>query len=393
MARRELRVGIAGAGFIGAVHARSARLAGARVAGVAASTPESAQRAADRLGASKAYASAEALVADPAIDVVHICTPNHLHAPLAHAALAAGKHVVCEKPLATTAAEAEALDDAARAAGRVAAVPFVYRYYPTVREARARVASGALGAVHLVHGVYLQDWLLSAEDHNWRVDPGLGGASRAFADIGSHWCDLAEFVTGHRITRLAARTHTAVPERRDGPARAAFAAAGDGDDGGARALRPVATEDVALLQFETDGGAMGSLVVSQVSAGRKNALRLEVDAADGALAFDQEEPEALWWGRRAHATLLRRDPATLSPEAARLATLPPGHPQGYADCFDLFVADVYAAIGDGDGDAAEPDGLPRFADGVRAARLTETVIASAREQQWIDVPAALEVPR
>jgi predicted dehydrogenase len=386
MTRKELRVGIAGAGFIGAVHARSARLAGAQVAGVAASSLASARDAAGRIGAARAFASAEALAADPGIDVVHICTPNHLHGPLAHLALAHGKHVVCEKPLATTAQEAEALEEAAGAADRTAAVPFVYRYYPTVREARARVAGYELGAVHLVHGAYLQDWLLSAEDHNWRVDPGLGGASRAFADIGSHWCDLAEFVTGHRIARLSARTQTAVPERRDGPARAAFAAAGDDGDG---ALRAVATEDVALVQFETDGGAMGSLVVSQVSAGRKNALWLEVDAADGALAFDQEEPESLWWGRRAAATLLRRDPATLSPDAARLATLPPGHPQGYADCFDLFVADVYAAIRDG----AEPDGLPRFADGVRAARLTEAVIASAAQQRWVDVPATVEVPR
>jgi predicted dehydrogenase len=378
----QLRAAIAGAGFIGAVHARSARLAGARVVGVAASSAESARRAAVRIGATKAYTSADELVADPDVDVVHICTPNHLHGPLAQAALAAGKHVVCEKPLATTSAEADALAEAARAAGRVAAVPFVYRYYPTVREARARVAGGELGAVHLVHGTYLQDWLLSAEDHNWRVDPQLGGASRAFADIGSHWCDLAEFVTGQRIVRLSARTQTAVPERRDGPARAAFAAA----EGNGGALRAVATEDVALVQFETDGGAIGSLVVSQVSAGRKNALRLEVDAADGALAFDQEDPETLWWGRRAAATLLRRDPATLSPAAARLATLPPGHPQGYADCFDLFVADVYAAIRDG----ADPDGLPRFADGVRAARLTDAVMASAAQRGWVDVDSATE---
>jgi len=387
MRRSELRAAIAGTGFIGAVHARSARLAGARIAGVAASSPESAQRAAVRLDADKAYGSAEELVADPDVDVVHICTPNHLHGPLAQAALAGGKHVVCEKPLATAVEEAEGLADAARLGARTAAVPFVYRYYPTVREARARVAGGGLGAVHLVHGTYLQDWLLSPEDHNWRVDPELGGASRAFADIGSHWCDLAEFVTGQRIVRLSARTQTAVPERVDGPARAAFAtAAADGNGG---ALRAVATEDVALVQFETDGGAMGSLVVSQVSAGRKNALRLEIDAAGGALAFDQEDPETLWWGQRAAATLLRRDPATLSPPAARLATLPPGHPQGYADCFDLFVADVYDAIRDG----AEPDGLPRFADGVRAARLTDAVMASAAEQRWVDVPAAVEAPR
>jgi len=387
MRRSELRAAIAGTGFIGAVHARSARLAGARIAGVAASSPESAQRAAVRLDADKAYTSADELVADPDVDVVHICTPNHLHGPLAQAALANGKHVVCEKPLATSVEEAEALADAARLGGRTAAVPFVYRYYPTVREARARVAGGELGAVHLVHGTYLQDWLLSPEDHNWRVDPALGGASPAFADIGSHWCDLAEFVTGQRIVRLSARTQTAVAERVDGPARAAFAtAAADGNGG---ALRAVATEDVALVQFETDRGAMGSLVVSQVSAGRKNTLRLEIDAADGALAFDQEDPETLWWGQRAAATLLRRDPATLSPPAARLATLPPGHPQGYADCFDLFVADVYDAIRDG----AEPDGLPRFADGVRAARLTDAVMASAAEQRWVDVPAAVEAPR
>ena len=379
-------MGIAGTGFIGAVHARSARLAGAQVAGVAASTPERAAAAASRLGATKAYDSAEALVTADDIDVVHICTPNHLHAPLAHAALAAGKHVVCEKPLATSAAEAGALVDAADSAATESAVPFVYRYYPTVREARERVARGDLGAVHLLHGTYLQDWLLSPDDDNWRADAALGGASRAFADIGSHWCDLAEFVSGHRITRLSARTQTVVPERRDGPARAAFAAAD-----GLGELRSVATEDVALVQFETDGGALGSLVVSQVSAGRKNRLWLEVDAAGGALAFDQEDPETLWLGQRDQTTLLRRDPATLTPAAARLAFLPVGHPQGYADCFDLFVADVYAAICDG----ADPDGLPRFADGVRAARLTDAVMESAREQRWVDVGVAapVEVPR
>jgi predicted dehydrogenase len=379
MGRRELRVGIAGAGFIGAVHARSARLAGAHIAGVAASSADSAERAAGRLGAERAFASADDLVDAPGIDVIHICTPNHLHAPLALRALAAGKHVVCEKPLATDSDKAQLLVDAAAQSGRVAAVPFVYRYYPTVREARERVGAGQLGDVRLVHGTYLQDWLLSAQDDNWRVDAELGGASRAFADIGSHWCDLAEFVTGHRIARLSAQTRTVVPERRHDPARTAFAAGGE--DG---ALRAVATEDVALVQFETDGGAIGSLVVSQVSAGRKNRLWLEVDGADAATTFDQEDPEVLWWGRRESTTLLRRDPATLAPSAARLAFLPAGHPQGYADCFDLFVADAYAAIADG----VAPDGLPDFADGLRAARLTDAVVTSAREQRWIDVPAA-----
>ncbi len=270
----EMRVAIAGTGFIGGVHAHAVRVAGGTVAGVLASTPERSVAAAERLGAARAYESAEALLADADIDLVHICTPNHLHAELAHRALEAGKHVICEKPLATTVDDATRLADLAAAGTLCAAVPFAYRFYPTVREARERVMSGASGAVHLVHGTYLQDWLLSPEDDNWRVDSDLGGASRAFADIGSHWCDLAEFVTGQRITRLSARTKTAVAERLDGGYREAFTRATNNGS-----ARPVDTEDAVVLQFETDGGALGAAVISQVSAGRKNRLWLEVDAA------------------------------------------------------------------------------------------------------------------
>ncbi|HEU4658108.1 MAG TPA: Gfo/Idh/MocA family oxidoreductase [Capillimicrobium sp.] len=385
--RRALRIGIAGAGFIGAVHARAARLAGARLAGVSASSAERADRAAAALGAERAFARSEQLVTDPDIDVVHVCTPNHLHLPLAEAALAAGKHVVCEKPLATDADGAAGLVAAAQAAGRVAAVPFVYRYYPTVREARERVRDGRTGPVRLLHGTYLQDWLLRAEDDNWRVDATLGGASRAFADIGSHWCDLAEFTTGHRIARLSARLLTAFPERADTAHRHAFAAGADPDGAGTTATRPVDTEDAALVQFETDRGALGSVVISQISPGRKNRLWLEIDGADEALAFDQEQPESLWAGRREVTTIVGRDPQHLSPAAARLAVMPAGHPQGYADCFDAFVADVYAAIRDG----SVPDGMPRFEDGLRAATITDAVLASAREQRWVSVPGARDV--
>ena len=373
-----LRVAVAGTGFIGAVHARSARLAGGRLVGVAASSAARGEAAAARLGAERAFASAEALVQDEDVDVVHVCTPNHLHLPLAEAALAAGKHVVCEKPLALDAVGARRLVDAAAAAGRVAAVPFVYRYYPTVREAREHVRGGATGPLRLLHGTYLQDWLLRPEDDNWRVDAELGGASRAFADIGSHWCDLAEFVSGHRITRVSARMLTALPKRLHAEDRPAFGAA----DGGGE-VRDVGTEDAAVMQFETDRGALGSTVVSQISAGRKNRLWLELDGADAALAFDQEDPETLWVGRREAATLVRRDPQHLSPPAARLATLPPGHPQGYADCFDLFVADVYAEIR---GEAPR-DGVPRFADGLRAAQVVEAALASAQEERWVEVAA------
>ncbi len=377
-----LRVGIAGTGFIGRVHARSVRLAGGRLVAVAASSAVSAEAAAAELGAERAAASAEELVRDDDIDVVHVCTPNHLHHPLAEAALAAGKHVVCEKPLALDAAEAERLASAAAGSGRQAAVPFVYRFYPTVREARERVSRGEIGSLHLLHGTYLQDWLLRAEDDNWRVDEATGGASRAFADIGSHWCDLAEFVTGQRLTRLSARTLTAVPERVSASSRRAFAA---GDSSGE--ARSVSTEDVATVQFETDGGALGSVVISQVSAGRKNRLWIEVDGSEQALSFDQEQPEQLWVGRRETETIVRRDPESLSPAARRYATLPGGHPQGYADCFDAFVADFYEAARTG----RPPAGLPLFADGVRAVRITEAVLASAATGDWVDVAAAHEV--
>jgi predicted dehydrogenase len=384
-----LRIALAGTGFIGRVHARSARLAGAELAGVAASSPESAERAAAELGAARAFASADELVTADGIDVVHLCTPNHLHEPLALAALAAGKHVVCEKPVALDGDGARRIAAAAADAGRVVAVPFVYRFHPLVREARARVAAGELGPVRVLHGTYLQDWLLGADDTNWRVEPGLGGASRAFADIGSHWCDLVEFTSGARITRLLAHTATTVPSRATGD-RPTFAAGGGarpapsapGPSGaGAVATEDVATEDVALVLFETDAGGSGSVVVSQVSAGRKNRLAFELDGTEAALAFDQERPELLWVGRREGATLVPRDAAHLAPDAARLATLPAGHGQGYHDCFDLFVADAYAAVS-----GVAPEGLPLVGDGVRAATITDAVLASARSLSWIEVP-------
>lgn len=370
-----LRAAIAGVGFIGPVHLRAARRAGAEIVGISGADPARTRAAAASLGVDRVFDSSEALATDPEADVVHICTPNHLHADLARLALDAGKHVVCEKPLATTAAAAAALVELAARAGAVAAVPFVYRFHPVVREARARIAAGDCGSIHLIHGSYLQDWLATAEDYNWRVDPALGGPSRAFADIGSHWCDLVEFVTGHRIARLSARTVTAFAERLAGKAGAFQRAAGE------RPRVRVTGEDAVTMMFETDRGAAGTLVVSQVSPGRKNRLWFEIDASSESIAFDQESPEQLWLGARDRQQIVLRDPARLSAPAARYATLPAGHAQGYGDAFDAFVADTYAAIRAG----AAPDGLPMFHDGLRAARITEAVLASARSRAWEEV--------
>ncbi|MFF5211979.1 Gfo/Idh/MocA family oxidoreductase [Streptosporangium sp. NPDC000396] len=361
---RRFRAGIIGAGFIGAVHAHAVRASGGVVALVAGSTPESAAIAAERLGADQAAGSVEELVVAD-VDAVHICTPNALHVPFSELALRAGKPVICEKPLATTPEDARRLVKAAGDAGVVTAVPFVYRYYPTVREARARIAAGEAGLLWLLHGSYLQDWLSGGDETNWRIDPALGGGSRAFGDIGVHWCDLMEFVTGHRITRLTARMTTAFPQRRLG-----------------EGMVSVGTEDGAVVLFETDLGASGSVVASQVSPGRKNRLWFSFDGTSTSYVFDQESPDALWVGGRGENRLVLRDPDTLSPAARPYARLPAGHPQGYQDCFNAFVADTYAAIG-----GARPEGLPTFDDGLRAAVLTAAVIESATSQSWVEVPA------
>ncbi len=356
------RAAVIGTGFMGRVHTHAVRASGGEVVGVAGSSPARAEEFRAAHGLASAHADPLELIHRPDVDVVHVCTPNHLHAPLSLAALAAGKHVVCEKPLATDAETARGLTRAAHEADRVAVVPFVYRFHPMAREARARVASGAVGRIGLAHGGYLQDWLLHPEEDNWRVDPKIGGPTRAFGDIGSHWCDMLEFVTGDRINAVSAQTSRFNEHR--------------GEAG-----RAVTTEDLVALQFSTEGGAVGTAVISQVSPGRKNQLVLEVSGTEGSLRFDQERPETLWAGGRDHTTIISRDDPGLGPDAARMVTLPVGHPQGYQDCFNALVADTGAAVAGG-----EPEGLPVFADGLRAAVLAEAVLESARERRWVDLP-------
>lgn len=355
-----LRIGIVGGGFMARVHAAAARSAGARVVALASSSASRAAEAATLLGIDTAHDSVDDLVRDPRVDVVHVCSPNATHTPVALAALDAGKHVVCEKPLATSAADARALVDAARERGLVGAVPFVYRYHPLVREARHRIARGGVGRVLSIRGTYLQDWLLGSDDVDWRVDAAAGGPSRAFADIGSHLVDLLEFVVGDRLARLTSTT-SRVHDSRAGTA--------------------VDTEDEAAVVFETSRGAIGTLFVSQVAPGRKNRLLLDVSGTAESLEFSQEEPETLWVGRRTGSRLVARDAAVLSPDAARLSTVPAGHPMGYVDAFAGFVRDAHAAVR-----GPAPDGLPTFADGLRAAQVTEAVLASAESRTWVDLP-------
>jgi predicted dehydrogenase len=340
-------------------HSRASRAARARLVGLASSTPARSADAADRLGIDQGFAAIDDLLSDDAVTVVHVCTPNALHLEQSLAAIAAGKNVICEKPLATTVEDARRLTEAAAAAGVVATVPFVYRFHPMVRDARARFQNGEVGTLLTIHGSYLQDWLLEESDDNWRVDANAGGASRAFADIGSHLVDLIEFITGDRIARVAAAKRTFF---RDRPGNKA-----------------IATEDAVTVAIETSSGAIGSLLVSQVAAGRKNALRLELSGSAEAIGFNQEEPDTLWLGRRHGSVTVSREATDLAADAARLSIVPAGHPLGYQDAFNAFVADSYAAI-----NGASPDGLPTFADGLRAAIITDAVMEAAATARWVE---------
>jgi len=371
----KLGIAIVGTGMIGAVHRRAALLAGAEIRGVAASSPQRARDVAQAWGVPRAYRDIEDVVADPQVQVVHVCTPNHLHRGMAQAALEAGKHVICEKPLATTLEDAQALAALAASNALVATVPFVYRYHPVIREARARIAQGELGPLHLIHGSYLQDWLLDPASNNWRVDPALGGASRVFADIGSHWCDLVEWVSGERFAEVSAAFATVIAERSTDTGQSFTTAVAGG------AMQPVASEDVAAAMFRTGAGTLASLTVSQVSAGRHNRLWFEIDGARASVAFNQEDAERLWIGLPdQREEVFVRGPGAGSAEQRRLSVLPAGHAQGYGPCFEAFVADTYRTI-----EGEQPHGLPTFEDGVRSALIVDRVIASARTRAWTTI--------
>lgn len=279
---KKLRAGIIGSGFMATVHTRAIRSAGHEVFGIASSSQESAFRAGEQLGIARAFGSWQELIRSDEIDVIHICTPNEFHAEMIEAAAQAARDIVCEKPISTSFEQALDIHSVLSLSKSKLAIPFAYRFYPIVREMRSRIFEGEVGRLHLIHGSYLQDWLSDAGSSNWRLDSTRGGASRAFADIGIHWCDLMEFVSGDRIVRLIANTAKAFDSRSG---------------------VTVSTEDIANIIFETELGATGTLSVSQVSPGRKNRLWIELDGAKGSFCFDQEQPNSVWMGGRSQIRL------------------------------------------------------------------------------------------
>jgi len=375
---KRIGMGLVGAGFVGPHHIDAVRRLGyVDVVAVAASNDDSARQKADALGAHRGYGSYQALIDDPDVQVVHNATPNHLHYAVTSAALAKGKHVVSDKPLAMSARESKKLVDEARRAGVVTAVTFNYRGNPLIEHARVAIARGDIGAPHFVHGHYLQDWLLKDTDYSWRLDKTKGGTSSALGDIGSHWCDLAQHVTSRRITHVLGDLTTVIKQRKKPRgSREAFQAA-DGNDVD---VVNVEVEDLASVLVRFEGGARGCFSVGQVCGGHKNDLVLEVCGAAASMRWHQERQNELWIGHREHANeLLQKDPSLLDAGARVYAHLPGGHQEAWADAFCNLMREIYACIAAGPPYPPLPPMVASFEDGFRANRIVDAILTSAED--------------
>jgi predicted dehydrogenase len=380
---QKINAAIIGLGFVGRAHLDALRRLGISVQGVLGSTPERTKASRDALGLARAYASLEELAADSSVQVVHLCTPNNEHFQEASQLLRAGKNVLCEKPLTLDSRESAALVSLAKETGRVGGVAYNLRYYPLCHEARALIRKGAIGQVRLVHGSFLQDWLLFPTDWNWRLEAKSGGELRVVSDIGTHWLDLVTWLTDSKVSELCADLATVLPTRRKPKGRVeTFQKAGAAET--EEVL--MTTDDYAsvLLRFEND--AHGVMTVSQVSAGRKARLWFEIDGSEASLAFDSESPNSLWIGRRDRASeVLPKDPGLQSPESRGYAAYPGGHAEGYPDTFVQLFKDFYNYIAAGDFRA--PRTFPTFDTGHEELLLCEAIAESAQKRTWVSAGA------
>ena len=389
--RSDIGAAVIGSGFIGTVHIEALRRIGVNVVGLLDASPALGATRAEQLGLGTAYATLGDLLKDERVRVVHVTSPNYLHASQAREILAAGRHIVCEKPLAVTSVESSELVRLAAASGLVNAVNFNIRFYPINQHVAGLVRDGGVGDVRLVTGRYFQDWLFHDTDWNWRLDPEDGGALRAVADIGSHWLDLTTFVTGLQVESLLADLATFIPVRRKpvGPVETFSTER-------AAETTPVTirSEDAALITLRFRGGARGSVAISQISAGRKNSLQYEIGGSAASVAWDSEQPDNLWIGHRDQPNeILLRNPALMNPLGRAAARLPGGHVEGFADTFAAHFISIYQDVIAGR-PAIHP-AYSTFADGHEEMLLGDAVAESARTGRWVDVarPSAASGPK
>jgi len=379
MGYNEIKAGVVGIGFIGGAHIEALRRLGVEVVGVVGSTPERARAKAETIGLDRVYDSVEEMAAAPDIDVVHIASPNYAHVDQVRTVLDAGKHVVCEKPLALNSEDTADLVSRADASGLVNAVCFNIRFYPANHQAMAMVASGEIGEPRFITGSYHQDWLLLETDWNWRLQPGEAGRLRAVADIGSHWLDLTRFISGRRVIEVMADLHTLVPLRRHpaGPVET-FSTTSDDTE---LVEEEMGSDDAAGILLRFEDGARGAVTISQVSAGQKNSLRYEIAGSKSALRWFSAEPDDLFIGHRGRPNeILSRDAGLYAPEAARLVAYPGGHVEGFPDTFRALFSQVYADVAKGSPD--DNPAYPTFADGHDAVLVTDAIAESHDTQRW-----------
>jgi predicted dehydrogenase len=378
-----IRTAVIGTGFMGRTHLEALRrVENVDVVEVAATSQDKARHAAAGYNVLNATGDWHDVVADPSIDALHITTPNDLHFAIAKAAFEAGKHVLCEKPLAMTVAEAEELVRLQTAKNLRGAVNHNLRCYPMVQQMRSMREAGEFGEILVVQGTYSQDWMLYETDWNWRVDPKVSGVSRVMADIGSHFFDMAEHVTGLKVTAVCSDLQTFWPTRKM-PKTGGESFSGKLGTSGETVDMPVTTEDFGATMFRM-GRARGAMTASQVSAGRKNGLVLEIYGTKGGASWRQEAPDELWLGHRDDPNqLLLKDPALLTAKARAFADYPGGHDEGYPDTHKQMFRRFYASIAD---PALAPD-YPQMADGLRQLKILDAELASHKAQAWVNVPA------
>ena len=378
---RKLKVAMFGTGFMGKVHTEAIRrLGNVEVAAVAASSQATADKFAAALMIPKASGDWRTVLDDPEIDAVHVCTPNSLHHAMSKATLEAGKHVLCEKPLAMNAAEARELNELAVKKNLAHCVNHNLRCYPMMQQIRCMIAAGELGDVLVVNGTYFQDWLLYDTDWNWRADAAANGALRAMGDIGSHWMDAIQHLTGLKITSLCADLQTFHKTRRR-PKGSVETFTGKKLAAEDYTATAITTDDFGAVLVRLGDRARGSFAVSQVSAGRKNRFNLEIYGTKCGVAWNQERPDELWIGHRNSPNQsIVKDPSLLHPGAASFADLPGGHSEGYDDTHKQMFRRFYARVADSSA-AVE---YPTFADGVRGMELLEKVLESSTKRAWVE---------
>lgn len=375
-----VRAAVIGTGFIGTVHVQTLRRLGVQIAGVLGSSPERGAAGAAELGVAQAYSSLEELLADNSVDVVHVTSPNQAHYPQVMAILRAGKHVICEKPLAMTSPQSAEMVKMSAASGKICAVCYNIRFYPLNQHAHGMVNQGDLGDIRLVTGHYHQDWLAKRTDWNWRLQAESGGGLRSVGDIGTHWVDLTGFITGLKAKSVFADLTTFLPERQRpmGPVET-FSNAG-----GATETVVIDTDDSAAILIRYEGGAKGVLTTSQINFGRKNSLVWDIAGSKSSSSWDSEKPDHLFIGHRDAANqVLMRDFTLMNAAGTRAASLPPGHVEGFVDSFFNFFNSVYQDICAGT--RGQGSTWATFEDGHYEMRFCDAVLKSARESRWVDL--------